>query len=278
MLYDIFLFNNEYQLLELRMKENWNVFDKFVLIQGDKTFQGNKKLKLFGSNYDKKKFSWALEKLEIHNVLLKLKGDPEYKSAWHNENLQINYAEKYLKSKNFHDYFFFGAVDEIPNKKVISETIVNYYAPSTFEQDFFYYAYNNKIINHMWSGTILLKKENLLNNSLLNIVKDRYMNLPRIKNGGWHFSFLGDSNTIINKIKSFSHQEYNNNYFLNEQEIKKKIDNSIDIFERRKGDPNLGGGDPFVMKRVFIDSSFPEYLKNNKKKYSNNIFTISDYL
>jgi hypothetical protein len=34
----------------------------------------------------------------------------------------------------------------------------------------------------------------------------------------------------------------------------------------KKGDPNLAGGYPFVMKRVIIDSLFPEYLKKNKKK------------
>ncbi len=58
MLSDILLFNNEYQLLELRITENWSNFDKFDLLQSDKTFQGNNKLKFFGRDADKEKFSY----------------------------------------------------------------------------------------------------------------------------------------------------------------------------------------------------------------------------
>ena len=46
MIIDVFLFNNEIDLLELRLRENWSLFNKFIIIEGNKTFQGKKKYSL----------------------------------------------------------------------------------------------------------------------------------------------------------------------------------------------------------------------------------------
>ena len=43
MIYDCFIFNNEVDLLELRLSILDDVVDKFVIIEGDKTFSGNYK-------------------------------------------------------------------------------------------------------------------------------------------------------------------------------------------------------------------------------------------
>ena len=40
---DAFLYNDEYDLLEIRLKENWDYFDKFILIEGDRYFNGKKR-------------------------------------------------------------------------------------------------------------------------------------------------------------------------------------------------------------------------------------------
>ena len=39
---DVFNFNDEFVLLELRLRENWDFFDKFILIEGDHYFSGKK--------------------------------------------------------------------------------------------------------------------------------------------------------------------------------------------------------------------------------------------
>ena len=44
-----------------------------------------------------------------------------------------------------------------------------------------------------------------------------------INNGGWHFSFLKDPQSIKNKIMSYSHQEYNTDEFTNTDLIREKI-------------------------------------------------------
>ena len=45
-------------------------------------------------------------------------------------------------------------------------------------------------------------------------------------------SYFGDIEFIKNKVKNFSHQEYNNEYILNDDRIKKQIQNNDDLFGR----------------------------------------------
>ena len=60
----------------------------------------------------------------------------------------------------------------------------------------------------------------------------RWNNNDYIKRGGWHLSYFGSPEFISNKIKSFSHQEYNKASFTNIDSIKSKIENKLDLFGR----------------------------------------------
>ena len=84
---------------------------------------------------------------------------------------------------------------------------------------------------------------------------DKIKNLQIIKNGGWHFSYLQSPENISNKIKSFAHGEFNNSSITNEENIKLKISKGQDIFERGHS-----------LKKIEIDSSFPDYVLKNKEK------------
>ena len=57
---------------------------------------------------------------------------------------------------------------------------------------------------------------------------------------------------ILNKIKSFSHGEYNNKN-INEKNIEEKIINNEDIFGRG-----------IKLKKINIDCSFPDYIVKNQ--------------
>ena len=73
--------------------------------------------------------------------------------------------------------------------------------------------------------------------------------------GGWHFSYMQTPSQILNKIKSFSHGEYNNDN-LNKKNIEEKILRNEDIFGRN-----------IKLKRISIDNSYPEYIIQNKDKF-----------
>ena len=78
----------------------------------------------------------------------------------------------------------------------------------------------------------------------------------QIINGGWHFSFLQTPKQILNKIKSFSHGEFNNNN-IDEKNIEEKILKNQDIFGRG-----------ITLKKIELDSSYPNYILKNKEKFS----------
>ena len=58
------------------------------------------------------------------------------------------------------------------------------------------------------------------------------MNAPILNNGGWHLSYFGDSKFISNKIKNFSHQEYNSDQYTNEENISMRVNSGKDLFGR----------------------------------------------
>ena len=53
-----------------------------------------------------------------------------------------------------------------------------------------------------------------------------------INDGGWHFSFLRNAEEISEKIKTYSHMEYNKPEFTNVEKIQERIKNRTDIFDR----------------------------------------------
>ena len=63
------------------------------------------------------------------------------------------------------------------------------------------------------------------------------------------------SEKIQEKIKAFSHQEFNNDRINNIQNIKEKIDSVSDLFGRNEVSLSI----------VEIDDSFPEYIKENRE-------------
>lgn len=73
-IYDCFIFFNELDLLELRLNELSDIVDKFVLVEGTKTFQGDDKPLYFEENKDrfkeyiKEKHIIALEKTQDMNL------------------------------------------------------------------------------------------------------------------------------------------------------------------------------------------------------------------
>ncbi|MEK9954388.1 MAG: glycosyl transferase family 17, partial [Pelagibacteraceae bacterium] len=62
---------------------------------------------------------------------------------------------------------------------------------------------------------------------------------------------------IIKKIQSYSHGEFNTSEITDEKKIQEKILQGTDIFNRG-----------FELKKINIDSNFPEYIQNNKDKLS----------
>ena len=121
------------------------------------------------------------------------------------------------------------------------------------------------ISDKYWMGTKICQKKYLKSPQWLRNIKTKKRPFwkfykPKepqlILDGGWHFSFLKKPDGISKKIKSYSHQEFYKDEFVDEKKIATRIKNNVDLFDR-----------DIKYKKIKVDSSFPEYVLKNKDKF-----------
>ena len=227
MILDCFLFFNELDLLKLRLTENYNYIDYFILVESNITFSGEKKNYIFEEN--KELFSKFLNKI-IH---LKITDTPITNNPWEREQYQRNYLLNGIKSLqiNNNDIIFLSDCDEIIDNTVIQYIKQNGLTEQVYSlnMDVYYYNYCCKS-NEEWYK-VKVFTYNLLRKLSLDTIRTMNTTIFPLK-GGWHFSYFGGIENIQNKIKAFSHQEYNNNKYLNESHLKNCTANLTDLYNR----------------------------------------------
>ena len=143
------------------------------------------------------------------------------------EQHQRNCLIEGIKDALPEDLIILSDSDEIPDLSKLNEINKNkkFFA---FSQQMFMYKFNLQNINESnWIGSRLAKKKDIKSMQKLRDLKFKSYPFWRIDKinfqvikGGWHFSFLQTPEQILNKIKSFSHGEFNNES-INEKEIEK---------------------------------------------------------
>lgn len=246
-IYDCFLFYNELELLELRLDVLKDVVDYFVLVESKKTFTGLPKELIFNKN--KERFADFTDRI-IHVIV---DDQPIDKGAWEAEFYSRNAIQKGLVNTDENDLLIISDVDEFPNPEIIRN--YNYDEPKVLVQRLYYYFVNCQQ-NQLWNGSIITKKKHLTSSQELRNQRDQ---LPKIPNGGWHFSFLGGAERIVSKIKAYAETETCNEKTTSVDLIKNKILNGEDIFDRT---------DEYAQKKfVGIDETFPQQIKGFIGKY-----------
>jgi beta-1,4-mannosyl-glycoprotein beta-1,4-N-acetylglucosaminyltransferase len=227
---DCFTFHNELELLELRFNELYDVVDNFVIVEANKTFKGDFKPFILEDNKWRFKKWWdkvAHIKVNIPEVLT---------DAWSREKYQRNSSFPILHSMCLPDQaiVIITDVDEIPNPERISYIKEKYNLNGIYklEMDNYFGSLFNKQIQKWYHPKILnwgtLKTKSLEECRLT-------FNCQWWERGGWHFTYFGGPSRISNKINDFSHQEYNNEFYKNEEYILDKIKKGEDLFgETRK--------------------------------------------
>jgi beta-1,4-mannosyl-glycoprotein beta-1,4-N-acetylglucosaminyltransferase len=233
---DCFIFYNEIDLLNYRLKILNSVVDYFVIVESTHTFTGKNKSLTFNEN--KHLFSEYQDKI-IHIIV----DDIPYKypninvsnnEQWKNEHFQRNAISRGLSTIKLtnNDLIIIADLDEIPDPRTLTY-IKTKNVPISFNilyMDFYYYNLNTKHRDKWTSAKIIsFAKYNEYNSCCEDI---RHIYAPIIVNGGWHLSYFGDSNFIQNKINNFSHQEYNNDSYTKLEVISDRVNNHIDLFKR----------------------------------------------
>lgn len=277
MVYDCFLFFNEFDLLELRLNIMNDIVDKFVIVEATRTF--SKKPKELNYQLYKNRYKDFHDKI-IHVVVDKY---PTFFSkfrkvnSWDYDINQRNHLINGLSGCSSEDVIIISDIDEIPRP----EKVIEYKDTSgikIFEQRLFYYYLNcintysdisapisgskNSVnINDIsyWRGTAMFHFKDIDRP-----IYDMYMQRNYaeknghtiIKEAGWHFSYLGGVNNIINKIKSASHVEFDTDYFNDPVRIEKVLNQGIDLFDRN-----------IKYSFVNIDETYPKFLLQNIEKF-----------
>lgn len=242
---DSFIFFNELDLLEFRLRELWDVVDYFILVESMHSFSGGEK-NLYFNEVKNKRFSKYLSKI-VHVVVDDM---PNGLNAWDNERHQRQCIVRGLNLLDLDesDVLIISDVDEVPDAETVSsirgKPLKN--CIHCLEQDFYYYNLQclnekkwlaAKVLNmRTFRSGVLAEDADAIRSAKKLPFWKRLVHLrkrlPVIKRGGWHFSYFGNVEFIKTKIINFSHQEFNKEEFLDDSAIIEKIINGDDLFSR----------------------------------------------
>lgn len=249
--YDCFIFFNEIELLKLRFNELYDHVDKFVLVEATKTFQNTPKPLYFMEH--QATFQPFLDKV-IHVIVDDL---PVSTEAMKNERHQRNSILRGLSSCRAHDVVIVSDVDEIPSLSVINHYKQNnLYGIKRLDQKFYYYFINN-LVNNVWRLAFMGSYAALKNKDLDKIRKTKPYPKNTLTQAGWHFSFMGGIDSIIQKIEAFAHVDLNTEEYKDRDRLLRCLQNGDDLFGRENQS----------YQWVTVDESFPQYIVRNLDYY-----------
>ena len=265
-IYDCTTFYNANLLFEMRFQILKDKIDYFVVCEANKDHTGNSKKFNFNPNLtnDEKKKIIYIKVTDLPSI--KLKGRNDYKLLI----LQMENLHKGIKDANDEDLIIYSDEDEIVNPSLIDNFDKEKYKIGIFLQNMYYYKLNVMNVEQgsgNWAGSRICKKKNLKSFWKLHMIKtknieypywriDKEKSIQLIKNGGWHFSYLMKPEDIIKKIESMAHTEFNKKDFKNVSKIEENVKNLTDLYSRGQ-----------TFKKVSIDETYPDYIRNNLDKY-----------
>ena len=290
-IFDCFMYFDEEIVLDIRLNALDKYVDYFVIVESIYTHKGDRRELKFNQKkfYKfKDKIKYIIYKNLPQSIEKIYDNDSEAEksrkyilNAAYRENGQRNFITNGLENANDDDMILVSDVDEIPNlqnidfKKISKKIII-------FKQDMFYYKFNLKMPDLIWSGTKACKKKHLISPQWLRNIKDRkyplyridtlfsdkkYINIEFVNNGGWHFSNIKSPEEIEYKLKSYlHHREFDENPLSKNQisEIIKKKQAIYDLKVEKKIN-KIGNGSQLIK---YPTKKLPLYLQNNLYLYN----------
>jgi hypothetical protein len=226
---DAFMFFNELDTLEVRLRELDSVVDLFVLLECGESHSGAKKPYIFDENRDR--FAPFLGKIKHIRLpgLPPLTQDTERQRFWL-ENYQRNFLLTGLIACGVRtsDMIMISDVDEIPSREsvVAAANAVEGDEVWIFKQTYFKCFFDSKLTDDLysrrWLGTVAARFS-VFGNLLPNDLRIHKANAGRfydparqdgpdrhfIENGGWHMTYFGGANASEYKIANFTHGDGN---------------------------------------------------------------------
>lgn len=222
---DAFPFYNELPMLKLHLEELYDHVDYFIIVEATKTFMGQDKKLYYEEN--KKDFKKFQDKI-IHVVVDQ---DKNFSSPYQREDFQRYHINEGLKRINLQDddIILITDTDEIANPDTIDNLrVTGLNEIKIMEMDLYYYNLNCKI-KGKWDFVKVMDYKNYKKYTPFQIRENLHaykgVHLNSIKNAGWHFSYFGDIEFIINKIEALPSQWVNTDFYKNKDRLLECIKN-----------------------------------------------------
>lgn len=240
--YDLFLINDELDWLEVRLNTLHRHVDYFVVVESPKTFSGLEKPLNLKENWDR--FAQFHTQI-IHHVLT---DNLNTTSAWEHEELQRNALLDQVipfldgpQKIHTDDVLIVSDIDEIP--RPLTVTILRtciFPKRLTLRSRFYYYSFQWLHRGSEWQhpqATFFTGPSTILPDDLRysrgGSAISRYTESANLWNAAWHCSScFSHISTLLHKLASFSHREYNKQEFREKAAIIYKVRNGLDLFDR----------------------------------------------
>ena len=268
MIIDTFMFFNEKELLELRLRYLNSIVDRFVIVEANITHQGKEKQwnleKYLENNLAefKNKITYVKKIINVEEIF-KEEGlsekDSELKS-WKIENYHRNSIKENLEKFKNEDIILISDIDEIPSIEKISflkSCELKKIQPVAFEHKLFHLNCNYLTLTR-WLGTIAAQKA-LLNKYSPQFLRNNAQQMSIFADAGWSFSSFGGKDRVIEKLEAFAHTEFNNNEFKDENHIELCTSLGGDFFKRGKKRKRID--------KTFFPRDLLKLLNDNQKFY-----------
>lgn len=235
--YDIFLFNNELDVLEIRLNELDPVVDMFFIVDATLTHTLQRKESVITPElFEDPRFKPFKEKI-THIQLETMEGEDTWaRERWHRTQTYERAAKVVDMLPG--DIIIVGDVDELPRGSVINrlKRCKGWSSPRTLRTLHFYYSYETRadfdwyfpaVFRHYPEGHAGHIDANWMNENV-----DRTIG-GAIVNAGWHCSWcFATLDGFINKMVNYAHTEHNTPHFRDGRHIVSSVLHHRDLMDR----------------------------------------------
>ena len=255
MIYSAFTYNGEYEALLIHLYELDSVADRFILVEGDRTFTGQLKERLFYHNHHERWLPSRFRRriLPVYAVLPEVASSP-----WERETYQRNSILLGLGDARKDDVLLMGDVDEIPRAGAVREVVeaLGDKEQVAFDMTHAMYYVNNVCYTVRWRGT-QAARVSWARHMTPQGMRDYRNGTPFVADGGWHYTSLQGAEGLDGykrKLTGFSHADEVAPY-MDDDHLRECIALGIDPTGRR---------DVLFQVREPVEGDYPAWLWANR--------------
>ena len=230
--YKVSTYTNEQELTEVILNELDSVVDGFIFLEASRTYQ-------MALRPEFPAFPFKGDKIHYYQFT----EYPEEAENWPADKIEELVTSKFidiLKDVGVQpeDVLLYGDADELPYADMIPELAPQIQTGQIYALEMIFCNYWLNCISHEhpWNQFKVFTFQTLLDiggSPQENIRKKYVGNI--IPNAGWHFSWFGGRDRIIQKLESYSHSEFNKPHFKAESNIDECMMTGRDLFNRGQG-------------------------------------------